>query len=125
MRKAISVIGVFLAAALALAASTLDGKTFAGQMTEKGKAQGDKDEFVFKNGMFRSTGCDSYGFTETAYTASERGGATRFEAESHSPKEGTMKWKGTVKGDAIEGTAVWSKKGQADITYLFQGTLKK
>ena len=34
-----------------------------------------------------------------------------------------MKWKGTVKDDTLEGTAVWSK--QADITDTFQGTLKK
>jgi hypothetical protein len=31
----------------------------------------------------------------------------------------------TVKGDTVEGTAVWTKKRQADILYTFHGTLRK
>ncbi len=133
MRKISLGMGFSLALALVLAlpapawteAGLLDGKTFVGQMTEKGKAKGEKDEFVFKDGKFRSTGCDPYGFTETPYTVSQSDVSANFEAESHSPKEGTMKWKGTVKGDTIEGTAVWMKKGQADMHYTIKGTLKK
>jgi hypothetical protein len=103
----------------------LDGKTFAGEMTEKGKTKGDADTFVFRDGKFRSTACDAYGFTETAYTSAVSDVSTRFEAEATSPREGTMKWKGTVRGDSLEGTAVWTKKGQADAVYTFKGTLKK
>ena len=94
-------------------------------MTEKGKTKGDPDTFVFKDGKFRSTACDAYGFTETSYTAAVSDVSTTFEAEATSPKEGTMKWKGTVKGDSLEGTAVWTKNGQADMHYTFKGTLKK
>jgi hypothetical protein len=36
-----------------------------------------------------------------------------------------MKWKGTVRRDRIEGSAVWMKKGQADMNYTFHGELKK
>ena len=133
MRKSLSWIGVSLAAVLLLIwsapagaqAGALDGKVFVGTMAEKGKTKADKDTFLFNQGKFRSIACDTYGFTETSYTAAVGGGATTFEAESTSPKEGTMKWKGTVKGDAIEGTAVWMKKGQADMHYIFKGTLKK
>jgi hypothetical protein len=133
MRKGMSGIGVFLAAALVLAgtppdppaAGTLDGKTFAGETVEKGKSKGGKDEFVFKGGKFRSTACDAYGFLEASYAAAANASSTTFSAETHSPKEGTMVWKGTVSGDTIDGTAVWTKKGQADITYTFHGTLKK
>jgi hypothetical protein len=128
MRKAMTMVGLSLAAALFLVraapanaqAGPLDGKTFAGTMTEKGKTRGDSDRFVFKDGKFRSTSCDAYGFTETAYTAAVSDVSTIFEAEAKSPREGTMKWKGTVKGDSVEGTAVWMKKGQADRTYTFK-----
>jgi hypothetical protein len=133
MRKISLRIGFSLALALVLAlpapagteAGPLDGKTFAGDMTEKGKTKGDPDTFVFRDGKFRSTACDSYGFTETAYSAAVSDVSTTFEAMSTSPKEGTMKWKGTVRGDSLEGTAVWTKKGQADSAYTFKGTLEK
>ena len=36
-------------------ASPLEGKSFVGEMGEKGKTKGDKDTFVFKEGRFRST----------------------------------------------------------------------
>ena len=134
MKRTMRLLGLLLGSALVLLWSPapaaaekgpLDGKTFAGEMTEKGKARGDKDTFVFKDGKFRSTGCDAYGFTETSYTAAVSDVSTTFQAESSSPKEGTMKWKGTVKGDTLEGTADWMKKGQADMHYTFRGTLKK
>ena len=52
-------------------------------------------------------------------------GGTAFEAVTRSPKEGEIRWKGTVKGDRLEGTFVWKKKGQADIEYWTKATLKK
>jgi hypothetical protein len=123
---------VSLAALLILSATPaaaekqpLDGATFMGTMTEKGKTRADQDQLVFKDGKFRSTACDVYGFAETPYTATVGDGATRFEATATSPNEGTMKWKGTVKGDAIEGTADWVKKGQADMHYTFEGKRKE
>ena len=122
---AVALVLLWSLATAAAEGGPLDGKTFAGDMTEKGKTKGDKDTFVFKDGKFRSTACDAYGFTETAYTVAVSDVATAFEAVSTSPKEGTMKWKGTIKGDSLEGTAVWTKKGQADAVYTFQGTLKK
>ena len=36
-----------------------------------------------------------------------------------------MTWKGTVKGEAIDGTVSWSKAGQKTIDYWFKGMLKK
>jgi hypothetical protein len=126
---------VSLAAALLILSATataaaaekqpLDGATFVGTMTEKGKTKADPDRLVFKNGKFRSTACDVYGFAETPYTSTVADGATRFEAMAASPKEGTITWKGTVKGNTIEGTAVWMKKGQADMHYIFEGKRKE
>jgi len=132
MFKATGGILVSLAAALLILSAPpaaaekqpLDGATFAGTMTEKGKTKADPDQLVFKDGSFRSTACDVYGFAETPYRSTVGDGATRFEAMATSPKEGTMKWKGTVKGNRIEGTAVWIKNGQADMHYTFEGTRK-
>ncbi len=113
------------APAVAAEERPLDGKTFGGEMTEKGKTKGDKDTLIFKDGKFRSTACDAYGFTEATYTTISRDGATVFEATAESPREGTMKWTGTVKDGTIEGSAVWMKKGQAATNYTFKGTEKK
>ena len=50
---------VFTAGALTIslpaqAANELDGKTFTGTVGEKGKTEGDPDEFIFADGKFRS-----------------------------------------------------------------------
>jgi hypothetical protein len=101
----------------------LDGKSFSGELGEKGKAKGDKDEFIFKAGTFRSSACDAYGFKEAAYTASRAGDIVSFAAVTRSDKEGTMSWKGKVTGDRLEGTVVW-KKGDRPTEYWFKGTIQ-
>jgi hypothetical protein len=103
----------------------LDGKKFSGTLGEKGKTKGDKDDYVFKDGTFRSTACDIYGFSAAVYTAKAEGDAIAFESTTQSIKEGEMAWKGTVKGDAVTGTVVWKKVGKAAKDYWFKGTLKK
>lgn len=109
------------------AAGMLDGKTFEGMGAEKGKEATDKDKdtLIFADGKFRSTGCDQFGFTPAAYTATKNGDAIDFESTATSEKEGSIHWKGTVKGDAVEGTYVWTKPGQKEIEYWFKGTAKK
>lgn len=114
------------AASPAASAGPLDGKSFAGETGEVGKAVGEKDGFIFKEGTFRSTACDQYAFKEAPYTATRNAdGSISFTAKANSPKEGKMDWKGTVKGEAIDGTVSWSKAGQRTIDYWFKGTLKK
>ncbi|MEW6144461.1 MAG: hypothetical protein AB1598_05530 [Thermodesulfobacteriota bacterium] len=103
----------------------LDGKTFTGEMGETGKDKGDKDELVFKDGKFSSVACEKYGFGDAAYTTTTSGGTTTFEADTVSAKEGKMHWSGTVKGDELTGTAVWTKEGQAPVEYWFKTTLAK
>ena len=85
----------------------LDGKTFAVETGEKGKSGGDKDTLTFKDGNFRSAGCDQYGFGDGAYTSTVNGDSIRFEAVTTSPTKGKMTWKGTVTGDKIEVGYVW------------------
>jgi hypothetical protein len=85
----------------------LDGKTFVVETGEKGKSGGDKDSLTFKDGNFRSAGCDQYGFGDGAYTSSVKGDSIQFEAVTTSPTKGKMTWKGTVTGDKIEVAYVW------------------
>ena len=85
----------------------LDGKTFAVETGEKGKSGGDKDTLTFKDGNFRSAGCDQYGFGDGAYTSSVKGDSIQFEAVTTSTTKGKMTWKGTVTGDKIEVAYVW------------------
>ena len=85
----------------------LDGKTFMVATGEKGKYEGDKDTLTFKNGNFRSAGCDQYGFGDGAYTATVNGDSIQFEAVTTSPTKGKMTWRGTVTGDKIEVGYVW------------------
>lgn len=102
----------------------LDGKTFVGEMMDNGKKT-DNCTLSFKNGKFVSKECIKYGFNGGAYTTTTAGGAMKFESTETSKKEGIMKWQGTVTGVVIEGTCLWSKKGQKDILYTFKGSLKK
>ena len=69
---------------------SLDGKAFVVETGEKGKSGGDKDTLIFKDGYFRSTGCDQYGFGDGAYTSTVDGGVIQFEAVTTSPTKGKM-----------------------------------
>lgn len=112
---------LLLTASVFAAAGALDGKSYQGQFVEKGKTKGDADTFLFKDGTFRSTACDKYGFKEAAYT----GDATHFEATTRSDKGVTMAWKGTVAGDTVEGTVVQTKATGTPKEYWFKGTIKR
>jgi hypothetical protein len=134
-RSAIALFALFASAlfsAAVLSAATdaktsLDGKTFLGESGEKGKpAMAEKDTLRFENGRFRSVACDAYGFGDAAYTATAGAdGSVRWTAETTSPKEGKIEWKGTVQGDRIEATYVWTKAGQKPIEYWMKGTARK
>ena len=106
-------------------ASPLDGKSFVGEMGEKGKTKGDKDTFTFKDGRFRSTGCDKYGFGDAPYAIKEEGGKTVATAETTSKKEGVMQWTLTVDGDSLTGSAIWTKGKKAPREYWIKASLKK
>jgi len=66
------------------ASGVLDGKTFVVEQGEKGQGAKGTDTLIFKNGRFRSAGCDQYGFGEGAYTATAQGDIVRFIAETTS-----------------------------------------
>jgi hypothetical protein len=92
------------------ASGVLDGKTFAVEQGEKGKEAKGTDTLVFKNGKFRSVGCDKYGFGEGAYTATAEGDTIKFSADTMSETKGKMHWEGKVRGDKIDVTYTWIDK---------------
>jgi hypothetical protein len=108
-------------------AGVLDGKTFTGSTGKAGKAASEKEEIRFMNGNFYSVGCAEWGFGEAAYTAQVSGDTVSFEAVTTSPKHGKIVWSGIVKGDKMDATYIWTKKGLFGTRKQekwFKGTLK-
>jgi len=126
LRKTAFVLLLLSAACFAASAShLLDGKTYVGDSSQKGKEEKQKDTLIFEKGTFRSTACDQYGFTAAPYTSKKEGGVIIFTADSTSEKEGKNHWEGTVTDNSVQATLTWTKEGQAPIEYTFTGELKK
>ncbi len=105
------------------ATKALDGKTFTGTLTMKGDKP-DTDSFVFKNGKFRSTACDQYGYGDASYSSSQLGKDIIFEAQTQSTNGATIVWKGTVQGDKVNGNAVMKTASGAENKFSFEGQLQ-
>lgn len=88
----------------------LDGRNFYGQNGSFGKAADHDDELIFKNGNFRSTSCDTYGFKNQGYSATRDGDKIHFQAVTLSKDHGKIVWVGTVANDKIEASFVWTKE---------------
>jgi len=93
--------------------AALDGRNFDGIVLKCGETSGDADTLSFKDGRFRSSACDPYGYGDGAYTATQSGEAIAFEAETESPQYGKLLWKGTVRGPRLDGTMTMVRDGQA------------
>jgi hypothetical protein len=125
----LAALAIAIAAGTSLPASAetsaLDGKTFEGVFLERGKTRGDADTLIFKDGHFRSTACDRYGYGDAAYKAIPEGDAVRFEAETTSAKYGPLKWKGWVRGEKLDATAVLAQDGKAPVENWVAAGLKR
>jgi hypothetical protein len=99
---------------LALAGS-LDGRRFEGVFIERGKTSGDADTLIFKEGRFRSTACDRYGYSDAPYKATTTGDAVHFEAETESPRHGKLLWKGVIRDGKLDATAVAIRQGKSPV----------
>jgi hypothetical protein len=86
--------------------NALDGRRFEGVFIQRGKTAGDADTLTFAGGRFRSSACDRYGFGDATYRAMAQGDAIAFEAETQSAKYGKLVWRGTVRGDKLDATAL-------------------
>ncbi len=102
--------------------ANLDGKSFTIEVFDVNVPdQKDDDVIHFDGGKITSDGCDEWGFNSSEYSAEKEKDKTHFEATCSSDTEGKIIWKGTVDGNKIEGTYLWQKDGQGDITYSFSG----
>ena len=104
-------IALVAAAPVFAQSPSLDGKTFEGVFLKRGKTTGDADTLVFKDGRFRSSACDKYGYSDAAYKTTSEGGAIRFEAETESSKYGKLRWSGFVRDGKLDATAVMVRSG--------------
>lgn len=110
--------GAALAALLfpaAVWAEALDGRRFDGVFIERGKTSGDADTLLFKDGRFRSTACDKYGYSDAPYRANVQGETILFEAETESPRYGKLVWRGTVRAGKLDATATAIRSGKAPV----------
>ena len=114
-------VGPVALAALLLAAAAapstfaqtalLDGKVFVADAGLKGKPADEKaDVLTFADGRFHSSLCDQYGYDKGQYKATRVGDAVQFEAVTVSEKYGRNVWKGTIRGNDIEGTFLFHPK---------------
>ena len=129
----ISVATLFILPAANLGAQTtsLDGKVFVTDAGEKGKPADEKADIItFKDGKFHSSSCDQYGYNKGIYKTSAEGDAIVFEVETQSDKDGRLVWKGSVRGDQIEGNFMHYRKGgffnsnPAPVEHWFKGKVK-
>ena len=93
--------------------AALDGRNFDGIVLKCGETSGDADTLIFRDGRFRSTACDPYGYGDGAYTATRSGETIAFEAETESAQYGKLLWKGVVRGPRLDGTMTMVRDGQA------------
>lgn len=120
----VSFLAIATAEIVAADPGLLDGKSFAGAFTEKGKRTGDPDTLTFANGRFRSAACDPYGFSDAPYTVVIDGDIIRFEAQTTSARYGALKWSGVVHGPQLQSIAEWLQSGKPPVEYIVDGTLK-
>jgi hypothetical protein len=113
--KASSAAALTVAALLSAGAQaqSLDGRTFSGVFLERGKTSGDADTLTFKDGRFRSSACDRYGYSDAPYKAVAVADGTRFETETQSAKYGKLIWTGYVRGDKLDATVMMEQSGKS------------
>jgi hypothetical protein len=115
-----SFLGLFAVAAAIVPpslaqAQNLDGRSFTGVFLERGKTSGDADTVTFKDGRFRSSACDRYGYADAPYKVTTVGDTMRFETETQSAKYGKLQWNGTVRGGKLDATVMMLQDGKSPI----------
>lgn len=96
-------------------AGPLDGLQFLARIVrddadENGENGALGDQLAFSDGKFSSAICRRYNFADAPYWVRTEGGEVHFLAELTSPTDGRMVWKGTIRGDTLEGTMRWTKQ---------------
>ena len=127
----LAAVAALVAPAAHAQADLLDGKVFVVKEGEAGKPASLDNVMTFAAGLFHSRACDEWGYGKGSVKATREGESIRFETETLSEKYGTRQvWKGTIKGDTIEGTKTLYKKpsffrpNPAPEEGWFKGTLR-
>lgn len=116
------------------AVAPLDGRTFQTRIVRASIAGGgdegqqEADKLVFSEGMFWSLLCRDFNFADAPYWVRRDGDRVHFQVELKSPTDGVMLWKGTIRGDTLEGTMRWTKKRwywTIDTEHRIRGTIEK
>jgi len=111
-------------AGMAVGATALDGSSFDIVLEMPGETP-EKDTINFAGGKFESAVCTPLGFPKwTPYQTRAAGGATEFLVITRHPSGTTMDWKGSVRGDKVEGTVVRTLEGKVS-TGPFKGNRRK
>jgi hypothetical protein len=117
-RNAMAIVACAALSAAARAQSAqLDGRRFEGVFLERGKTSGDADTLLFQGGRFRSAACDRYGYSDAPYRVIQAGDAMTFEAETTSPKHGKLIWRGVIRGDYFNATAMMVRDGKPSLEH--------
>lgn len=87
----------------------LDGMVFVGHVGPVGQAANGEDEIVFQDGLFLSTSCAKYGFGTAPYKARMEGEVIFFSAAVKSQKHGQIDWHGTIRGENVRASYIWTK----------------
>lgn len=99
--------------------SMLDGRMFDVRLNDaKG---GEKDTLSFANGRFHSSACDAYGFGSGAYTTSAGGDGLEFHATCKNDAGDVNDWRGTIRGDRVEGSFTWTPARGEKVTRAYSG----
>ena len=98
--------------------SLLEGRTFVGDINERGSGVWDvNDVLVFKDGKFSTKACERWGFKPTSYQAVEKDGVINFQAVMESKDKGTINWVGKVKENNLEAAFNWHRKDQKSLGF--------
>ena len=126
MRGIYCVMGIVILSAVggvALAASPLDETQWRLEITAKG-AEIPKyiDRARFHKGIFTSAIFERKGFLTSRYTVTKKeGGSIVWEVTQTSEAEGTLSWRGELKGDAMTGTLRWTQTDRTVVNHTFTG----
>jgi hypothetical protein len=131
LKIVVATITVFLTVITQVSLSTagiLDGKVFVGKTGDAGKQASGEDTVSFEDGKLHSAICDQWGFNKGVYTVAKEGNKINFEAETTSPENGKILWKGAIEGDSLEAEYTWIKKRllwTSEKQQWFKGSLKE
>lgn len=118
-------LGLLLLAVPADDRISLDGRMFQVLVLDTTTNKTYPDLIWFEDGKLQTRASEAWRFVAAEYRVSRDGEALGFEAVASSKKEGTNEWRGTISGEEIEGTLVWSKEKNEPLRYTYRGSSKK